>query len=163
MPGATGRITKAVVAGVIAVSGVVIGTGSAHANASAYACRSYNTNGSYAPVYGNSVTLDSCYYVESDRRTIEAEVPFRNYTGQGLTYCAHALNVNNLSGPWAHDFGCTSSASIDAYVYAGWDAPYGYSWANWTYPPAGTYVISTGVWVNGHYYGDVQSPRTTIG
>ncbi|MFF7990897.1 hypothetical protein ACFZDG_14050 [Kitasatospora xanthocidica] len=157
----TGRITKAVVAGAIAVSGMVVGTGSAHAD-SAYACRSWNTHGRYVPVLGNAVYLDSCYSVLSDGRTIEAQIPFSNYTGQGLTYCAHALDVNNLGGPWPHDFGCTSSANTGDWVWAGNDPGYGPSWSDWT-APAGTYVISTGVWVDGHYYGDVQSPRTTIG
>ncbi|MFI9323281.1 hypothetical protein ACIGXI_26370 [Kitasatospora aureofaciens] len=156
-----GRVTKAVVAGTIAVSGLVVGTGSAHAD-SAYACRSANTQGRYAAVYGTSVYLDSCYDVLDDRRTIEAQVPFQNWTSHALTYCAHALDVNNIYGPWAHDFGCTSSGELTGSVWAGHDAPYGSSWSDWT-APAGTYVISAGVWVDGHYYGDVQSPRTTIG
>ena len=115
-------------------------------------------------VVGNHlIDLDSCYSVQTDGRTIEAQVRFAQMTGGGLTYCAHALNVNNLSA-WAHDFGCTSTSASDSsgFVWAGWDSPYGASWAEWR-APAGTYVVSAGVWYQGHYYGDVQSPRTTIG
>ncbi|MFD9685210.1 hypothetical protein ACFWXO_05545 [Kitasatospora sp. NPDC059088] len=73
----TERLTQAAVAGAIAVSGTAISAGSAHAD-SAYACRSANTHGRYAAVYGSSVYLDSCYNVQDDRRTIEAQVGFQN-------------------------------------------------------------------------------------
>lgn len=145
------------------VGGATIGLGGTANADSAYACRSWNTHGEYASVIGNhTVSLDSCYSVLPDGRTMEAQIFFTNFTGAGLTYCAHALNVNNLAGPWPHDFGCASSGETSGWVWAGTDPGYGDSWSDWK-APAGTYVISTGVWWNGHYYGDVQSPRTTIG
>ncbi|MEU2779963.1 hypothetical protein ABZ646_45955 [Streptomyces sp. NPDC007162] len=165
MPSWTGGLAKAVVSGLIAVSGVTTGAGSGHADG-AYACRSGDPNhpGRLVSVVGryDLVDLDSCYNVLSDGRTIEAKIPFQQATGGGLTYCAHALNVNNVFGPWAHDFGCTSSSEVGGFVWAGGDPPYGPSWSDWK-APAGTYVISTGVWYQGHYHGDVQSPKTTIG
>jgi hypothetical protein len=145
----------------LAVSGLAVGAGSAHADGGAYACRSWNTKGDYYPVLPD-VKIDSCYIVNSDGRTMWSLIDFINNTGTGITYCAHALNANNPGGPWLHDFGCGSSSDVEGGVYAGTDKGYGPSWQYWT-APAGTYVISAGFWLNGHYYGDVQSPRTTIG
>jgi hypothetical protein len=48
-------------------------------------------------------------------------------------------------------------------VVAGWDKPYGPSWENWDAPGGKTYVISAGLWLNGHYYGDVESPKAYVG
>ncbi|WBO68915.1 hypothetical protein [Streptomyces camelliae] len=45
-------------------------------------------------------------------------------------------------------------------VWAGL-APHGQSYYDFT-APAGAYVISAGFWLNGHYYGDVESPVTYI-
>ncbi|MFF3517447.1 hypothetical protein [Streptomyces sp. NPDC002573] len=126
---------------------------------SAHACRSWTTH-DYAYVTGN-VWIDSCYYVENNGYTISATIPFENYSTSTVEYCAHAIDVN--TGRWAHDFGCdypTNASSGTAYPgrYGG-AAGYSQYWN----APAGTYVVSAGFWLNGHYYGDVQSPRTTIG
>ncbi|MBD0743990.1 hypothetical protein [Streptomyces sp. CBMA152] len=89
-----------------------------------------------------------------------ATVPYLNTTGQSVLYCAHAVNVAN--GGWAHDFGCgdwTSDQSGESGTGVQGGPGFSGSWDG----PAGTYVVSTGVWVNGTYYGDVQSPRTKIG
>ncbi|OIV38750.1 hypothetical protein BIV57_04180 [Mangrovactinospora gilvigrisea] len=155
----TGRITKAVVAGAVATAGLALSTGSAHANEAA-ACRSKTTH-SLAKVADN-LYLDSCYHVLADGASMHAVIGVFNQTGHAFTYCAHAINVNNPAGPWAHDFGCTSTNAQSAYFNAGTDKPYGPSWEQWHAGP-GTYVISTGVWIDGHYAGDVESPRTTIG
>lgn len=83
-----------------------------------------------------------------------------NTTGQSMLYCAHAVDVAN--GEWAHDFGCgywTSAQSGESGTGVQGGPGFSGSWD----VPAGTYVVSTGVWVNGRYYGDVQSPRTNIG
>ncbi|SEM63858.1 hypothetical protein [Streptacidiphilus jiangxiensis] len=149
----TGRLTKILAAATITVAGAVAGTGSAHAAQTAYQCRSDGY-----PVT-NTVRIQPCYYVY-DGRIMEAEIIFQNYSGTALVYCAHAVNVAN--GAWAHDFGCTSSGATNDYVWAGHDPGYGSSYSDWS-APAGTYVISAGFWMNGHYLGDIQSPRTTIG
>ncbi|MET9453302.1 hypothetical protein [Streptomyces cinerochromogenes] len=159
MPSWTGRISKAVVALTIALGGVVTGTGSAHAD-SASLCRSDTTSThSYVPITDN-IEIDSCYHVQDDRRTIYATIPFYNTNRDDVVFCAHLVNVNN-PGVWVHDFGCD-------YATTNW---YGTAWPGnccygqgmeWTATP-GTYVVSAGFWLNGRYYGDVQSPRTTIG
>lgn len=126
---------------------------------SAYACRSWTTH-NYAYIT-NNISIDSCYWVENNGYTISATIPFQNYSGTGVVYCAHAINVN--TGGWAHDFGCGSGVSTGqgtTVAGTGGGAP-GYS-EYWD-APAGTYVVSTGFWLNGRYYGDVQSPRTAIG
>ncbi|MFE3171981.1 hypothetical protein ACFXPA_46630 [Amycolatopsis sp. NPDC059090] len=159
MPEVTGGIAAAVVAGSIAVAGVVTGGASAEAAQVANACRSWVTH-DYARITDN-IRLDSCYYVTGGY-VMSAQIPFENYSGAGLTYCAHALDTSNLGGPWPHDFGCTSSGDKDSWVWAGTDRPFGSRYQYWS-APQGTYVVSTGVWLNGRYLGDVQSPRTYIG
>ncbi|MEU6482185.1 hypothetical protein ABZ858_35980 [Streptomyces sp. NPDC047017] len=126
---------------------------------SANACRSWTT-GKYAPVTDH-IAIDSCYWVENNGYTVSASIPFQNYSGTSVVYCAHAINVS--TGKWAHDFGCGSGVSTgDGSTVAGTGGgAAGYS-EYWN-APAGTYVVSTGYWLNGKYYGDVQSPRTTIG
>ncbi|HEV3355474.1 MAG TPA: hypothetical protein VG247_01705 [Pseudonocardiaceae bacterium] len=158
----TGRITKAVVAASIVVAGAVIGIGTAHADP-ATACRSAIT-GHRADVFDH-ISIDSCYYVMGDGYTIWSFFSYLNNSGSAVTYCAHAIDVNN-PGVWAHDFGCEdTTAAQQGVAYPGAAQPYrGWGWQTWATPRSGgTYVISAGFWLNGHYYGDVQSPRTTIG
>ena len=158
MPGWTGRITKAAVAGAIAVTGVVVGTGSAHAD-SANECRSQVIGGYDWPT--NTIGIDSCYNVEDDRRTIYATVPYLNMNNDTIVICAHLLNANNPGGPWVHDFGCDYATA----AYQGQADPgfccYGQG-ETYTAGP-GAYIVSAGFWLNGHYYGDVRSPVTVIG
>ncbi|MFJ6616569.1 hypothetical protein ACIQOW_03165 [Kitasatospora sp. NPDC091335] len=152
----TGNLAKLLVAGAVATTGLVVGAGSAHANASA--CRSDTTH-NYAYVT-NNISIDSCYFV-SGGYTMSGAIAFNNDPGSTVVYCAHAINVN--TGGWAHDFGCAPATSANTgFVNAGTGGgAAGYS-QYWN-APAGTYVVSAGFWLNGTYYGDVQSPRTTIG
>ena len=156
MQGWTGRITRVAIAGAIAVAGVVVGTGSAHAN-SAELCRS-QVVGSYAPVIDN-IQLDSCYHVEDDRKTIYATVPFTNHNEDNITICAHLVNV--ATGAWAHDFGC--DYQTNSWEGTAWPGNCCYGTGMEWYADPGTYVVSAGLWLNGQYYGDVESPRTQIG
>ncbi|MEV5877430.1 hypothetical protein AB0L75_25030 [Streptomyces sp. NPDC052101] len=161
MPSWTGRMTKAVVAGSIAVAGVVTGTGTAHSDP-ATDCRA----GSNSPTVNvtKTISIGSCYYVEGNGYTIWGWIPYQNNSGSAVTYCAHAIDVHNPGGPWAHDFGCDhTTADKQGMAYPGRAEPYrSWGWQTWD-APAGSYVISAGFWLNGHYLGDVESPKTTIG
>jgi hypothetical protein len=126
---------------------------------SANACRSWTT-GNYAYVTDN-ISIDSCYYVEDNGYTMFATIPFQNYSGTGVWYCAHAINVK--TGAWAHDFGCGSGVSTGQGSTTAGTGGGGAGYSEYWDAPAGTYVISTGFWLNGQYYGDVESPETTIG
>ncbi|MGW1811814.1 hypothetical protein [Streptomyces sp. NPDC002078] len=161
MPGWTGRITKAAAAGSIAIAGVVTGTGSAHADV-ATACRA-GINGPTVAVT-NTISIGSCYYVKDDGYHVWPWVPYQNNSGSAVTYCAHAIDVYNPSGPWPHDFGCDdTTAAQKGMAYPGTAQPYrDWGWQTWD-APAGTYVISAGFWLNGHYLGAVQTPRFNIG
>lgn len=159
MPNWTGRVTKAAVAGAIAVTGVVVGTGSAHAN-SADQCRSQLKKGAYVLVAAG-VAIDSCYHVQDDGRTIYATVPFIDNNKVNIVICAHLINANNPGGPWVHDFGCDyATTSLDGIAQAGMCC-YGQG-REFTAGP-GSYIVSAGFWLNGQYYGDVESPKTNIG
>ncbi|MFB7506538.1 hypothetical protein [Streptomyces broussonetiae] len=159
MPDWSGGITKAVVAGSITVAGVVTGTGTAHADP-ATACRS-GINGPTVAVT-NTISIGSCCYVEGNGYTIWGWIPYQNNSGSSVTYCAHAIDV--IHGGWAHDFGCDSTtAAQQGMAHPGAADPYHkWGWQTWGAGP-GTYVISAGFWLNGHYLGDVESPMTTIG
>lgn len=167
MPSWTERITKAVVAGSLAATGLVAGAGSAHADiilpGGAHDCRSSTQPHNAYKLVIDNIYVDSCYAFFTNGYTMLAVIQFTNGSGQSVTYCAHALDVNHLNGPWAHDFGCTSSDVVSDTVVAGWDKPYGPSWENWDAPGGKTYVISAGLWLNGHYYGDVESPKAYVG
>ncbi|RAG81320.1 hypothetical protein DN069_33560 [Streptacidiphilus pinicola] len=159
MPGWTGRIAKAAVAGAIAVTGVAVGTGSAHAD-SANECRSQVVGKGYYWVV-DGVGIDSCYNVKDDGRTIYATVPFDVTNHDKIVICAHLLNANNPGGPWVHDFGCDYATSLGWGIAQPGYCCYGQG-RYFTAPP-GAYIVSAGFWLNGQYYGDVESPRTVIG
>ncbi|MGW1160962.1 hypothetical protein ACWD5Q_23735 [Streptomyces sp. NPDC002513] len=121
-------------------------------------CRSDNTNGSFAQIVPG-IKIDSCFRAWSDR-SVSSVFGFENYTGQTVTYCAHAIDALNPNGPWAWDFGCsTPTAAQNGTAYPGtyYAPPNGGQ--TFTPPTNDPYVISAGAWVNGSYVGDVESPR----
>lgn len=126
------------------------------ASADDFVCRSDNKPGFVKIATG--VLIDSCWRSWSDG-SVSSYFGFDNYTGQTVTYCAHAIDVDNPNGPWAWDFGCsTPTPASNGTAYPG--TYYAPSNGGETFlPPTNhPYVIAAGAWVNGSYVGDVESP-----
>ncbi|MFF4579805.1 hypothetical protein [Streptomyces sp. NPDC001389] len=132
------------------MGGALIAAPAAQANVSDGGCRTSGYAGTTPGVNILPCAYPGGWWPDS----IQAYVQVQNPNRLNIDSCAQLLRVNsNGSTTQVSDFGCN-----------GWTSATGFGWYSDSLatPGYGTYVVQTGYWYAGQYWGGAQSARITI-